>query len=110
MGSKRPPDFVIALDPSGSFKEGKGTTGIATFVLVEDEVVRTEVHSISAKDYTSQTGYWSAHMKFIAECMEDYNTIHVVMEDYRLYGHKAQSQINSSMETIRLIGSIQVYL
>jgi len=110
MGCKTAPDLVIAIDPSGSFSEGKGTTGLARLLLVEDEIIRIETDYLEAKNFSSATAYWSSHLKYIAEQIEDYGSVHVVMEDYRIYGGKAKSQINSSMETVRLIGIIQMYL
>lgn len=65
------------------------------------------VQSISAKDYNSPEEYWAAHITLINDVYcED---LVVVLEDYLLYGNKAQNQINSRMETPKLIGIIQYH-
>lgn len=46
----------IAVDPSGSFNEGKGHTGIS---IVDDWDWNTlKTYSLSAKDYTERHLYW----------------------------------------------------
>lgn len=104
------PDAVIVLDPSGSFKEGKGTTGIITMQLYEDGMYLKPA-CLYAKDFKTQTAYWNAHLKFIAEYMRTngLKNVHLVVEDYLLYGDKAVSQTNSRMETSQLIGVIKNY-
>ena len=44
---------IVALDISGNFKEGKGTTGIAE--LIDGEV---RISSLSAKHHSSPEEYW----------------------------------------------------
>lgn len=92
---------VLSLDPSGSFKEGKGQTG---WVLMDGETITFGI--IKAKTYETKHEYWEAHTDLIASLKPE----HVVMEQYRLYGSKAKSQINSEMETSKLLGYLEMYL
>ena len=99
-------EFILALDPSGSFKEGKGTTGWCIMESLADKIVKTG--NISAKKYNQQESYWQAHVTLLKENQKKYKTrLIIVIEDYLLYGDKAQNQINSRMETSKLIGLLQ---
>lgn len=96
----------MALDPSGSFTEGKGTTGWCFFDIRNDKVIRAG--AISAVDYTMMEGYWDAHIKLINKYANQYkNQILILMEDYILYANKSDAQINSRMETCKLLGLLQ---
>ncbi len=98
---------ILALDPSGNWTEGKGTTGIC---YLQPHNKKIEVYSISAKAYTSPEGYWNTHVDYLEAYHRRYGEdLVVVIEDYLLYGNKAQSQINSHMETPKLIGVLQHY-
>lgn len=97
---------ILALDPSGNWQEGKGTTGIC---LLTVSTKHKRVHTISAKDYDSPEAYWDAHIKYIASVVRNHKNIILVIEDYLLYASKASNQINSRMETPKLIGIIQHY-
>lgn len=100
--------FILALDPSGNFTEGKGTTGWCIFNTSDDKVIKAG--SISAKDFTTKEGYWNEHLSLITKTKKNYNkNLIIVMEDYFLYASKAQDQINSRMETPKLIGIIQLH-
>jgi hypothetical protein len=92
---------ILSLDPSGSFKEGKGKTG---WVMMDDNNITFGI--IKAKDYKTKHEYWEEHKKLF----ESINPEHVVMEQYRLYGSKAKSQINSEMETSKLLGYLEMSL
>lgn len=52
--------LYVAIDPSGSFNEGKGHTGIAQ--LWEGEWDKLGMCSVSAKDYATRHDYWNAVM------------------------------------------------
>lgn len=95
--------YIIALDPSGSFWEGKGTTGISIFSAIEKKFLKRTF--ISAKDFNTAEEYWEAHIKFLEENINKDTCI--VIEDYLLYADKATQQINSRMETPKLIGILQ---
>lgn len=99
-------DFLLAIDPSGSYYEGKGTTGWCVFNC-KDNVV-TIADTISARSFTAMAHYWDAHTNLIDRFYAKYKgKLGLVIEDYILYGHKAESQINSHMETSKLIGVLQ---
>ena len=100
------PKYVIGVDPSGNFHEGKGTTGFAVYDIYKDEIC--DVGYISAKYYKRQVEYWNAVLHEIEKLMYKYNTKIVSVEDYLLYGSKAKSQINSKLETPQLIGAVKV--
>jgi hypothetical protein len=93
---------IIALDPSGNFKEGKGTTGIC---VMEDGVV-TDLTVLKASDFDLAEEYWAAHEDYIQREWPD----HLVFEGYKLYNHKgkeAKMQANSELETPQLVGILK---
>lgn len=99
--------FILGLDPSGNFYEGKGTTGWCIFNACDKKLIKAG--SISAKTFKTQEAYWFAHLDLIATTNKKYKKkLIVVMEDYMLYASKAKDQINSRMETSKLIGVIQL--
>ena len=98
--------YILALDPSGSFNEGKGTTGWCIFDTETNTFIT--VGSIYAKHYSTMEQYWKSVLHLLDWAFEYKNTI-VVCEDYLLYATKLQDQINSRMETPKLIGCIQLY-
>ena len=91
---------ILAIDPSGNFTEGKGTTGWA---LVTDTKVIITVGQVLAKNYSTIIDYWSALVNLIENLQPDI----VVIEDYLLYKDKAQAQILSRLETARVIGVLE---
>lgn len=101
-------DFLLAIDPSGSFHEGKGTSGWCVFNCRDKNVSIAD--AVFAKNYDSMSIYWDAHVQLIAKFNSKYKgKLCVIIEDYILYQHKASSQINSHMETSKLIGVLQHY-
>lgn len=92
--------LVLAIDPSGSYFEGKGTTGWAIFNSETKQLV--DYGSIRAADYETVGLYYKAVGSLIKPKMK------VVIEEYLLYANKAQQQINSKMETSKLIGYLQM--
>lgn len=96
--------YILALDPSGSFKEGKGITG---WVLMDSDENLIERGYIPASDYSCPEEYWDAHLDVVMKYNRRYkNELIVVIEDYILYRDKSASQTNSQMETCRLLGVI----
>jgi hypothetical protein len=92
--------FILGIDPSGNFAEGKGVTG---WVLLDSEDNKIVKHgSIHASDFKSVYAYWNKHVELI-DALAGYRPT-VVIEDYRLYHNRAMNQVNSLMETPRLIG------
>lgn len=98
---------ILALDPSGNFHEGKGTTG---WVVMNYKEKLIASGFISAHTYDCPEEYWNEILKLIQFNYAKYNDgLIVVMEDYLLYRDKAQGQTNSRLETCRLLGLIQWY-
>ena len=96
--------YVIGCDPSGNFSEGKGHTGLC--VLDRETNVITWTGYTYAGDYDTFEEYYLATWKELWRlyhhvCNED---AVISIEDYRLYGHKSQAQVNSLLETPRIIG------
>lgn len=96
----------MGIDPSGDFTKGKGTTGMCLLDTHSQQVL--DVFDVSAKDFDRIEAYWTA----ITDIIMNYRALYkgklaVAMEDYILYADKAQSQINSLLETPRIIGVIQ---
>jgi hypothetical protein len=92
---------VLCFDPSGNFAEGNGTTGWASFTDGELDWFA----DVSAKDYDSIEAYWFEITNLIYRLKAD----EVVIEDYRLFGHKAKEQSWSALETPQLIGYMRMY-
>lgn len=98
--------YILALDPSGSYHEGKGTTGWC--LMYRGKLISTGL--IEAKKYDTDMKYYKAHLALIRKMADHYpDNLVIVMEDYLLYAKRAQSQTNSRMETCKLIGIIQYY-
>lgn len=91
---------ILALDPSGNFKEGFGTTGIA----VREDDGSIILHDLKASDFKTPEAYWAQIIEYI---IVDTNPDELVIEGYKLYGHKSKEQTNSELETPQLIGAIK---
>ena len=98
---------IFALDPSGNYNEGKGTTGYCIFNIEENKIV--EVGFLSANNHSSMEAYWRAHISLLDQVEKQYGPILVVIEDYLLYANKKDNQINSRFETPKLIGTLQYH-
>lgn len=92
---------ILAIDPSGSFKEGKGTTG---WVVLNDWEVE-QFGQIKAKDFETRTSYWHSHGELPLTKDPDV----IVIEEFVLYGNKSSAQINSEMETSKLLGYLEMH-
>ena len=106
-------NFIIGIDPSGAYWEGKGTTGYSVFHAPDNRFI--ELGTIQAAGQVCAEAYWDKHIKLLERIIfsqrgkkksKASKTI-VVIEDYFLYAEKAESQINSRMETSKLIGILQ---
>lgn len=103
-----PYEFILALDPSGSYNEGKGTTGWCVLECAKNEI--TLADSFTARSYKYMETYWQAHLDLIKKYHDRYGKkLVIVIEDYMLYKTRASSQINSRMETCKVIGIMQHY-
>lgn len=95
---------IIAMDISGNYKEGKGTTGIC---VMEDGVPK-RLDQIHAGDFDSDVEYWNDHVIYIAR----ENPKHLILEGYKLYNHgskKADMQTHSELETSQLLGALKLW-
>lgn len=98
--------ITLGLDPSGSFKEGMGTTGWNIFDNKTLKVL--DVGSVRAVEHHAPMDYWRANLNKIHEAASKYEDLAVSIENYILYGAKALSQTHSEMETSQLIGMIKL--
>lgn len=105
--------WIIALDPSGAYWEGKGTTGYSIFHATEGKFI--DKGTIKAKDFNCAEAYWDKHLQLLKSIIfsargrrlhKPEQTI-IIIEDYLLYANRATEQINSHFETSKLIGVIQ---
>ena len=95
--------IILAMDPSGAFNEGKGTTGYSIWAYNEGNYKLLNIGQIVATDFTTSQDYYNAHISLLHATKPDV----LVIEDYLLYAHKAKQQIGSKMETPKLIGIIE---
>ena len=95
----------VFVDPSGSFNEGKGHTGIAS--IEDDDWSSLKYKSIAAKDYSTRHDYWWKIMESIAE--EDTpKNLNVIIESFMI---RTQGFLMGKMpETIQFIGALEFVL
>jgi hypothetical protein len=96
----------MGLDPSGAYDEGKGTTGWSLYDCMKHKFV--DVDELEAVRHSSAIEYWQAHKLLIAGVC-GHKDISLAIEDFLLYAHKAESQINSHFETCQLLGIVKVF-
>lgn len=94
---------ILAIDPSGNFNEGKGTTGWALFT--EDRKI-ISCGQILAENFDTKFDYWNAIIWLPKHLDVDVT----VIEDFLLYESRAKSQINSRFETPKIIGLLEYTL
>ena len=100
--------YVIGVDPSGNFNEGKGHTGIAIYDTVEDRIV--DIDMTYAGDYDTWLAFFAATWQKILWYLEHFSNVDgydnpvMSIENYVLYGHKMHEQTNSELETARAVG------
>lgn len=98
---------ILAIDPSGNFEEGKGTTGSCLFDA-KLNAVRC-FRDIHASDFNTKETYWQEHLDYIKTLSELYHSFIVVIEDFTLDPRRALQQSHSKMETPKLIGILQLF-
>lgn len=100
--------YVLGIDPSGAFHEGKGTTGLC--LLSKGKNYRIDyIWELKASNFLTAEAYWHEHTRRIEQLYKRYPELVISIEDYILYSQKALSQINSHFETSQLIGVIKTY-
>lgn len=97
--------MIVAFDVSGNYREGFGTTGLC---LMTDEGEVLDLNEIKAENFGSAEEYWNFHLQFL-EGFRRQGNLEVVMEGFRLYGHKSKEQTNSQFETPQLIGVVRMW-
>ena len=97
---------ILALDPSGDHTKGKGTTGLCYMNTYNGYIETLEIRALDFKD---KEAYWDKVVRTVAGYKTVYDDLVVVIEDYILYADKAEDQIQSLLETPRLIGILQWY-
>ena len=103
--------YILGLDPSGSFNEGKGTTGWCVLDACSGNIIETGI--LWAGNYNRDIDYWRSHITLLDRLRKKYlvddKKMVAVVEDYFLYAGRAKSQINSRFEMIRLLGILELY-
>lgn len=100
-------NYILAIDPSGNFEEGKGTTGTCLFNATTNCI--EYLKDIHASAYENKEEYWQAHLKYIGNILKQYDNVFIVIEDFTLDPRRAMQQSHSKMETPKLIGILQLY-
>jgi len=99
--------YTLGIDPSGAYKEGKGTTG---WCLLDNKTNKLiAVGTIKASEYASAYTYWQRHLALLEKFVKKYKGTAVSIEDYILYRASALAQVNSQMETVQLLGIIKYF-
>ena len=98
---------ILAIDPSGNFEEGKGTTGLCILDSTKNSIVG--LTNLRAEEYTHKEDYWQAHCDLIRWFTKTYPNSIIVIEDFTLDPRRALQQSHSKMETSKLIGILQLY-
>ncbi len=102
-------EVILAVDPSGNFTEGKGTTGYAVLDFHNAEIL--EAKHITAVGHNCCFDYWNANLEYVLHTVpEHYDVKLVVIEGYVLYQNKAMGQVSSSLETPQFIGVLKYML
>lgn len=99
--------YTMGIDPSGAFREGKGTTGWCVIDNRSNKLLR--VGTLCAKDFDTDIAYWQAHLDQIDWVKKHYKNLAISVEDYILYKNYALSQVNSQLETVQLLGIIKLH-
>jgi len=91
-------DLVIGIDPGY-------TTGVCVLSFDADHVTGVVIESRQL--------VWNDRFELLPLIVQylpkkDTLTLHVVVEDFRLYGHKAQDQINNSFPSVNVIGVLDL--
>lgn len=100
--------YIVGIDPSGSYNEGKGVTGICVIDAMHKNIIN--IQTICAVDYQSAEAYWNAHIDLIKDYVKlSEGDLLLSVEDYIIYANKAAAHSNTHCETIQLIGMLKHY-
>ena len=92
--------IILAMDPSGSYKYGSGTTGWCMVSTLTREIL--ELDNIKAKHFKTKEEYIKAH----DDILELIKPETLVIENFILYQGTAATLYNQELETSELIGYI----
>lgn len=98
---------ILAIDPSGNFEEGKGTSGFCFWDCKMCKPIH--VFQIRASDFKTKEKYWQAHLEQIDFYKNKYDSLIIIIENFTLNPNKAMQQSHSRMETPKLIGILQLH-
>lgn len=90
------PHIVISVDPGI-------TTGVAVTSVCENSPVGFDVRALHHWHYSERFAFGN----WLYEQLASHDFLALVVEDFRLYANKVQTQIGSAFETVRLIGQIE---
>lgn len=89
--------IILAVDPSGSYQYGSGTTG---WCLVEQETEKIiRLGQIKAKDFKTKDEYIEKHKELL-----EFKFDTLVIENFILYPSSASSLYNQELETSEIVG------
>lgn len=93
----------VFVDPSGSFTEGKGHTGVA--IIIDSDWSTLSAKSLAAKDYNERHLYWQAILNEILKASTSSKTgCIVIIESFQI---RANGFLIGKMpETILCIGAL----
>lgn len=100
-------EAILAIDPSGNFEEGKGTTGVCIFDCAKNKIL--ELVDIHAAAFKTKEEYWQQHCNLVQIFRQRFPKSIVIIEDFTLDPRRALQQSHSKMETSKLIGILQLY-
>ena len=99
----------VAIDPSGSFNEGKGHTGIS--IMYNNDWDNIHMYSIAAKNYDTRHDYWDNFMKTAFRDYIDQSNTEISIDDIVVIIESFVIRSNGFTygkmpETIQFIGAI----
>ena len=91
--------FIVALDPSGAFFEGKGTTGYSVYHVPDNRFIEAGV--IKAQGHICAESYWDKHLKFLNDFSGDTKIILItnILDNPQMYEYNIDD-INSFSKSI----------
>ena len=92
----------IVIDPSGSFNEGKGHTGIVT--LIDNDWSTLNVCCIYANKYSTRVEYWTTMIKYVLTQIPSDKNVRIVIESFLIRSNGFT--LGKMPETILFIGAL----
>ncbi len=103
---------VLAIDPSGYYKNKKATIGVAFcewkeigehIIICKESLINLELSHFSIESEKDLETFYS----YLETTLKTKGIDHVVIEDYILYGDKVGAQVWQQQPTSKTIGVIQ---